>query len=391
MTDPGETPPPPLDVFAYLRSAGWDFLETTKGWSRWRMMRDGVGEIILEASTKGQAADYGTRFRQLLDDLRRVEQRSEELLLRDIRSSSRDVIKFRLTGNHDNGRIPVDQGARVFKDARDILLAAACAAVVKRPAFSKKKPDKAMEYVRRTQFGPTEPGSFVLTIESAVPPLLVPAQVSLFDEEVVAEPQPFDRQVGITLATAVNAARRIVDEVSASSRTDSITGGVAEGLTSNLCASIASLVGPLGASTLEMRFRWAGSRPAPKLPREVIFESGSSPVLHVMAKALRAEAVYDEYVVSGPVYRLVSDDVLTGGTIAVVAMEGHAKGRLVTVELSVEDYLAASKAHQANEWIRCTGELARIKGNFQLRNPRGFGIVQMDEDDDEEDEDEDSP
>jgi len=66
-------------------------------------------------------------------------------------------------------------------------------------------------------------------------------------------------------------------------------------------------------------------------------------------------------------------------------MEGHAKSRLVTVELSAQDYLTASAAHQGNEWISCTGELARHKGSFQLRNPRGFEVVELDDDDDDND------
>jgi hypothetical protein len=175
-------------VSAYLRSTGWELLESKRSWARFRIVLDGQ-EIVLEVSSNGQAADYARRFHELVQDLQLIEHRSAEALVRDIRASASDVIRLRLTGNLASGRIPVELGARAFQCTRDLLLAAACATLDKRPVYSRKKPAAAMDYLRRVSFGPTEGGSFVLTVESSVPPRLEGSAA----DPALADHEPFER------------------------------------------------------------------------------------------------------------------------------------------------------------------------------------------------------
>ena len=55
--------------------------------------------------------------------------------------------------------------------ARDLVLAAACAAITKRAYFATRKPTKATDYLSRVRMGQTERGSYVLTIRSDGMPL----------------------------------------------------------------------------------------------------------------------------------------------------------------------------------------------------------------------------
>ena len=84
--------PSPADVSAYLRSTGWEFVESKNSWAKFRLVIDSQ-EIVLEVSSNGQAGDYPRRFHEFIDDLRRIERRAADALIRDIRASASDVIR----------------------------------------------------------------------------------------------------------------------------------------------------------------------------------------------------------------------------------------------------------------------------------------------------------
>jgi len=368
LADEDEAPPPPA-VSAYLRSVGWVPVDADASWARFRNTFAGE-EVILEVPLRAHAPDYRRRFAELIADLRRIERRTAEQLLRDIRSSSSDVIKIRLRGGADGGRISLEHGARAFQRTRDLLLAAACAAVETRPVYSRRKPDLAMDYVHRTRFGPTEAGSFVITVESIVPP-----QIVTQPELPGMEPEPFDRAVGLVLARATTVARRIIDEVSMTSSSTPIVAGVEHGLSSNLCDALAGLIEAGLSQSVELRFRWAAARPtAADVPREVIFESETAPFLSEMARTLRERSTIAEFELVGPVYKLTSPAPGAGGEIT-VAMTDPWPGRKVRVELPGQAYQQATSAHGAGQWISVEGELVHQGGLLVLQNPRNFRVL----------------
>lgn len=296
-----------------------------------------------------------------------------ERIVRDIRSSGSDVIRIRLRSASDSGRISVEHGARAFQRTRDLLLAAACAAVDKRPIYSRRKPARAMEYLNRTKFGPTESGSFVLTIESSVPP-----QLAAVSELPSIEPEPFERAVCLVLANATSAARRIVDQISVTSSMDTVVAGVPQGVSSNLCEALAGLIDDAGISqSMEMSFRWASSRPVSEAPRAVAFESDAAPFLWEMGRTLREQSTIGDFELIGPVYELTRAAPGQGGEI-IVAMTEPWPGRKVCVVLAGPAYQQAAQAHTSGSWISCEGELVRQGDTTTLLNPRNLKTLVVD-------------
>jgi len=372
MTSAEDEMPPPSSVSAYLRSVGWSPIAAGAAWARWSLMVDG-DEVILTVPLRGHAPDYRRRFMELVDDLRRLEDRTAEQIVRDIRSSGSDVIRIRLRGASDSGRISIEQGARAFQRTRDLLLAAACAAVDKRPIYSRRKPARAMEYLNRTKFGPTESGSFVLTIESSVPP-----QLAASSELPGIEPEPFERSVCLALANATTTARRIVDQISVTRSMDAVVDGVQQGVSSNLCDALAGLIDDAGMSqSMEMTFRWASSRPATEAPRSVAFESDAAPFLWEMGRTLREQSTIADFELIGPVHKLTSEAPGQGGEI-IVAMTEPWPGRKVRVALAGPAYQQAAQAHTSGLWISCEGELVRQGDTTTLLNPRNLKALVMD-------------
>jgi hypothetical protein len=367
--------PKPAAVSAYLRSTEWELVGGNDFWATFRKQFES-DEVILEVPLKGQAPDYPRRFRELVDDLRKVERRTTDALVRDIRSSTNDVLRLRLFGNLPHGRISVEEGARAFQKTRDLLLAAACAAVEKRPVYSRKKFLDATGYVNRAQFAPAESGSFVMVVETTVPPELEPDQQRMHvDEDPAADAEPFNRSVGLTLARATGAARRIIDQVSVTNSVGSIVDAVAEGVSSNLCEALAGLVDPDLSRSLEIRFRWAATR-LPKLPvpKQVVFESSVSPFLTTIARTLREQVNIDEFEFVGPIYKLTSSSPELGGEISVAMVEPW-RGRKVKVVLDARAYQQATLAHGAGQWISLEGELTRVGGSMVLVNPRNLRVL----------------
>ena len=78
-------PPPPSAVSGYLRSIGWAPIDAGEAWARWKLVVDNQ-ELILTVPLRGNAPDYHRRFMELVNDLRRLDERPAEQIVSDIRS-----------------------------------------------------------------------------------------------------------------------------------------------------------------------------------------------------------------------------------------------------------------------------------------------------------------
>ena len=104
-------------------------------------------------------ASYNTRqeislsaWSEVLRTLEHVEQRSQLEILRDLRTSSSDLIRIRASASQTTtGSIPLDLGVRFVEEAREMMLAAACSAIEPRPYYATRKPVQANEYLSRVR------------------------------------------------------------------------------------------------------------------------------------------------------------------------------------------------------------------------------------------------
>jgi hypothetical protein len=77
---------------------------------------------------------------RFLHTLAEVERRSQLDVLRDIETTTADLVRVRAPRRDtENGTLPLDQGVAFVECSRDMVLAAACAAIDKRPFFAKRK------------------------------------------------------------------------------------------------------------------------------------------------------------------------------------------------------------------------------------------------------------
>ena len=366
--------PPSSLLSAYLRASGWSFVSEDDRWANFSLSF-GQQKVVLKVPLRHDAIDYERRVRELLANLEKLEQRSIDLVLRDVRAAGSDLVRIRLRGT-DKGRISIAHGAVAFEKTRDLLLAAACAALKPRPFYAKSKPKQAIEYLERARFGPTEAGSFIVTVESPVTPDLK-NQTKLPGIDDV----PFGRQVSLTLARATNAVRSAVDRVSAAGSSAHLLASVNEGVTANLCDALLGLLFATGSqNAIDLNFRWASSRAVPEAtPRAVSFDENAATFLDSFSQRLKDQALEKGVVLSGYVEARRSADPNKGGDITLrVVTPSKLHDRMMHIELPSSPYRDATEAHTKRQLFECEGDVFRDV-NYQLLNLRGCRIIPSDE------------
>jgi hypothetical protein len=353
----------PSAVSAYLRANGWtrereQMPSTAAIWTKGDEF-----EVLLPL--RPEYLDFRRRMLEMIDTLRRAEQRPTAQVVADVASSGFDVVRVRLISPETKeGTLLLDEAADIVARSRDLLLAAACSTVQPKMCYSSRKPREASEYLRRLRLGQTERGSFVLSILSPVAPLLASKQADL------DMPEPFDRRTLETLLSGVSAARDAAinpEDISA------FESAVERGVSANLCEALAGLTGYDDPEyDVEISFSWALTRP--KHNEQLHIAKNSASVIRQAAEMLKAKAPEEDCLVIGPVIILNRPHDADEGR-AVVLMANGTSSRRVSVELRGADYQQALIAHTDRSLISMVGTLEKDRRSHTLRNPRDIQLL----------------
>ena len=141
------------------------------------------------------------------------------------------------------------------------------------------------------KFGQTEVGSFVITVECAVPPRLGQQSLWTGDDDPDA---PFERRTTVRLFRASDAAKTACQEAAASSKLDPFLLPLKEGVSANLCEALAEMIEATSAESVSAMVTYASRRPVTQsLPNSTAFTADNAPVLREAAIKLRQEATYE--------------------------------------------------------------------------------------------------
>lgn len=362
-----------LDVVSYLESQGWTRgggpQVPSKSLTFVRIDAAGSFEVAVPLDTAFR--DYGIRMAEILRTLEAIEDRSQLEILKDIITSSVDLIRVRPdVETWPDGSIMINHGNALLHQSREMLLAAACATVKPSKVFPPRRPPEALDYMRRARLGQTEHGSFVLTILSPVNPQLS-GQLSLFRDEL-----PFERQVTETLFRSLAAAREAAIETMATNRIERFGDAVPQGVSANLCEAIASLHREIDSRLVSFKMTWARvRRPSSGIEDRVDIDREVVPVIEEGGKWLKATAPLEHTNVEGVPMTLRHAAGAAERTIIVPTLV-DGKLRKVRISLSESEYDKAIRAHQDESFIRCEGILTREGRNYTLQEPSPIEIVE---------------
>lgn len=387
-----------MNAAVYLDGTGWTFLGEIEGDSVWR--REGLGptaELILP--TRPDAVDAARRAGELLTTLSRLERRPTELILQDIATSTKDVIRVRLEPETPSGSAPLNEAIRVLGASRDAVEAAASTVSGPRAVLGPRKPALAFDYARSLETS-TEPGSFIVALASTVPAVQDNPIAHLLGRErrnELFDPRlPFSRLANTQFMHASVAAERLVESDALDSPgVSQFEDAVAAGVSANFLESLVRLgtVRDVEESDdpahhvlpewdarrpFSISIRWAFSRPDPLLPTGAEYTRHSISVFRRAANTFRARQPQPDTEVSGDLVGSIDKDSRSG--IAVIrtfistSANDKPRWRVVRVALNEEQYEVARHAHADRLRVRVVGDLS-TSGRLELRNVAVFEAI----------------
>lgn len=366
----------PAALAAYARNEGWTRIGTFGDHAD---VYNGHGRPEIVLPRTDQLADYASVVGRLIGIFAETSERDELLTYRDLIGADHDVIRVRAVGAADNGSIPIDAGVELVAQARDMLLAAACATRTPQPLYRAGANREAIDYMRRVRLGQTEHGSFVVTLMAPVPPIL---QLPRDSGWVRFEDEPMERQVTRRLVGALEATRDAIERVHGGSDSAVFDQAVREGVSANLCEAVSRLIEL--AQGLQLSVSWARTRPAPEAHHRIAFSENDAGVLREAARTFRTREPRSGVRLFGWIHQLKREQHEIHGLVTLRAIVDD-KLQAVRAVLDQSNYSVAIDAHEKQSPVIVSGDLERVGQRWQLTNA-GVLIPSQDEDDGDDDE-----
>lgn len=363
------------EISAYLETHNWtkSKLKMAKN-IIWEHLRTGEKKLYLSIPSKTTFIDYEDRLAEAIEKLERIEERSQDIILKDIMSTGSDVIRIKPEKYESNlETLPFEEGVAFIEGTQELLISAACSAITPKKTIPTLKPQPVQDYLKEVKLGQTERGSYVITVHSPIP-LPTLKRSNLFEGE------PFSRRVTKTLIKAANASV-IAAEISKNKGDLSIFEEyINKGISANLLKAIAKMQEETHASSLLINVSWSPRRELrEKIVSSVEIKEEIIPTLKEASEMLEEpEPVsIENFNLVGKVTKLHRETEEEVGSITIA---GHVQNvlRHVNVTLSnVSDYNIAIKAHEKKLPVICVGNLRRKGTVSKLEEYRGFQIVEI--------------
>ncbi len=366
---------PPRALRAYVEASGWQHVEDYGDKGNIYSLDDRNLEIVVPVSSR--FADYHLRLMQIVEILAKCEERASAAVLRDLSLADVDLVRIRIPEINGDGSVPIDAGAMLVEQSRNMLLAAACSASRPQRAFRAGRNKEASDYIRTVRMGQTERGSFVINLLSPVPPTLQPPLTPEMRPPNMRD-EPFPRRVTHKLASGLQATREAVGRSDIGAFED----GVPRGISANLCDAVAEMLGEGNEGGLDISISWALTRShilEPAQLARVRFDASDAPVLKEASRILKDRQERPDEQIEGYVARLAHERSEHEGRVTIKATIDD---RLlsVRVDFGPGDYSHVVDAHKRRQVISLEGDLRRDGQRWILENPRDLDVL---EDDDE--------
>ena len=358
----------PAEMSAYLRSkGGMKVDEISQKAGIWQY---GTDELIIPFSTR--FADYALRISQALQQIEEIEQRSQLMILDDIKHVAFDVIRVRNVSNDTkNGTLSFAKSIDFVAYTRDMVLAAACSAATHKPYYPSRKPQDAERFMNSVRFGKTEQGSFVLTLLAPVAPNLS-TQGTLLD---IPEETPYEKMVIPTLDSGLKALNQAAIQTSEDCEVRHFVEAAAQGVTTNLCDAITNLYEKLTPDFIEVSIVFSANRNTPLPISKVSIDSGYIPIIKSASEQIKRNSPEPEQTVRGFITHLGSPDPQESGEVTIQDVISP-KPRKIVVWLTGDEYKRAGEAHFETKPVEIVGTVTRKGRAFGLENPSSLTILE---------------
>ena len=242
----------PKALSAYVEARGWKKTEPFGDLGASYSRGDGGVEVFVPTSRR--LADFAIRTWETAGAIAEVEKRSRSEVLRDLLCADADRARIQLPKTQAGGALPIGDAERIIRESRNMLTAAACSASRPQPAFGAQDHKRALRHVEGARLSQTEGGGIVISLPTAV----------RASTDGGADDEPFARRSTRKLASGLKAMREAADFARRESDFSAFEEGAADGVSANLCDSVAKMVGKRNPVDIEISVTWALALPPPE-------------------------------------------------------------------------------------------------------------------------------
>lgn len=322
-------------------------------------------EVLLPL--RDTVADYAEAMAESIAALAEVEGRSQLVVFHDISGAGADVIRLRSRNGAAEKPLSLRQSAGLFRDAHDMLAAAARSVEKPQPVYRGSASSVVTEYLDRVRPLPGDYQGYALTLHSPVPAEF--ERQGDFGDDFHA---PFPRRATLKLAEALTHSNTALAVASAAVTLEPFRQAVAYGVSANLCDSVAELA--KRGDGIEISLSWAGTRPARDSERNFPFSANDADILAEVAKSFRSSEPFLNEAVIAYVVRLDREVTEFDGRAILSYVK---EGRPLRLQVRFEEaaYNTVIQAFQERSLISLDGDIYRAGNGYELRNPRNLSLV----------------
>jgi len=324
-----------------------------------------------------QLADFTEMMSRVVGVVSQAEGRSQLQVFDDLNTAAiGDVIRSCSEDKLDRGSssLPFLQGMSLIEQTKSMAVAAAMSELEEREVHPSARSREVNQFMENMRLGQTEPGSYVVKLVSPI------GEVETGEDELPGMPPelPFERRAVMRLVTGLEALRDVAHETQRRGvfRLQPFQEVVPQGVSANLCEAVAAKGKDDDYGPVEISVTWSYVLPPQDGVRraEVQLSVDQMPYIAEAARQFR-ERHPELRTIEGHVKVLSRDPGKADGKISLVVMIDD-KQRVVRIELDVQDYQRAIRAHEQDFRARVEGELVQEGPFLSLRDPRNFRIIE---------------
>lgn len=343
----------------FLTAQGWLLISAPDGLIEvWRNTNDAVGELLLPTE---QAVDKALMLHEALQKLAMLREISVGELTQEIRELTENLVSIRVIHpDVQDGSIPLEDGIALNANAKELISAAASAALERRPLYQGRPHALVSALLQNARLGQTSHGSYVI-------------HVFCKDPSQNEQPMDFARAATRTLAAALFGLKDSLNEYQKTESPLAFESALSSGASANLCEAIVRFSGKDRARTVEISLNTDSADQLSPSPRTTFeFPPSHQPFLRAAADYYRQTYTLHDETIIGIVERLDRRAEQDSGIVRVATTLSNGVLRSVSVQLIADDYQTAIHAHENKQLVQVSGNVIVTPRTAHMLEPTGF-------------------
>lgn len=359
----------PRRLEKYLHSCGWveDYLISNKA-KVWHRPEEIFFDLEIIQPLDQSLRDYTQRLYDAIQVLSEFEERSIIKIIENVINFDSDIVKIRvMSPDVDGGNIPLDDGVLLFEKAKELLVSSSLSTFKKKRFYSGSWPSAVKDFLDTLRFGQTERGSYIVNI---IAPIIDFSEIDIPEADT-----SITRSITNNLASSLRATSVAIEKYEKTKDSLCFEEAILSGVSANLCDAIIGISGSAHNRDVEISIELAASeRDSQEIVKHHRFLSQHIPILNTASEYFKGNFIIKNYEAYGLVTRMDHEATEEYGVIRVASLvNGTTKN--ISIQLNLDDYWEAVKAHKPKLPVSCHGDLHVTPRSATLVDPRGFAIV----------------